>query len=76
VEEQVRTRLRKAAAAYKAAPIELRDAILDAADGGATDAQIAVEIELTYSPDYVGKLIRQHRGPRKRGRRRTVPEED
>lgn len=65
----MKTRLRKAASAYKAAPVELRDAILDAADQGATDAQIAMEIGLTYSPDYIGKLIRQHRGPRKRGRR-------
>lgn len=65
----MKTRLHKAAASYKAAPVELRDAILEAADDGATDAEIAVEIGLTYSPDYVGKLIRRHRGPRKRGRR-------
>ncbi|TYK45203.1 hypothetical protein [Actinomadura decatromicini] len=69
MEERVKTRLREAAVAYKAAPIELRDAILEAADDGATDAEIAVEIDLTYSPDYVGRLIRKYRGPRKRGRR-------
>lgn len=65
----MKTRLREAAAAYNAAPVELRDAILEAADTGATDAEIAVEIGLTYSPDYIGRLIRKHRGPRKRGRR-------
>lgn len=72
----MKTRLHKAAATYNAAPVELRDAILEAADGGATDAEIAVEIGLTYSPDYVGKLIRRHRGPRKRGRRPGSRDDD
>lgn len=65
----MKTRLREAAEAYNEAPAKLRDAILEAADKGSTDAEIAVAIDLTYSPDYIGKLIRQHRGPRKRGRR-------
>lgn len=67
--DEVKTRLKTAGEVYNQAPIELRDAILEAADDGETSTEIAKAINFAYSPDYVRKLIRQHRDPRPGGRR-------
>lgn len=69
----MRTELREAAAAYRDAPRNLRDAIVKAAQDGSTSAEIAVAIDLTYGPDYISKLIRQAGVARKRGRRKPDP---
>lgn len=63
------TQLKEAAEAFKKAPVDLRDAILKAADDGDTSVEIAQAIGFVYSPDYVRKLIRQYRGKRQGGRR-------
>jgi hypothetical protein len=69
VRDEVKTRLRKAATVFKEAPVELREAILEAGRDGATNLDIAQEIDFAYSPDYIGKLISKAQGPRPPGRR-------
>lgn len=65
----MKTRLREAGRAFKRAPEELRDAILEAADDDATSLEIAQECEFAYSPDYISKVIQRYRPNRKPGRR-------
>lgn len=65
----IKARLRDAAEVCRRARSELLAAILEAADNGETSVEIARAIDFFYSPDYVCKLIRQHRGKRKGGRR-------
>ncbi len=65
----MRTELQEAAAAYREAPKRLRAAIVEAARQGSTDAEIASAIDLTYGPDYVGRVIRAAGVSRPRGRR-------
>jgi hypothetical protein len=69
VRDEVRTQLKEAAEVCREAPSTLLAAILKAADDGDTSTDIAKAINFYYSPDYVRKLIRQHRGARKGGRR-------
>ena len=63
------TRLKSAALAFQRAPVELRDAIVEAGKEGATNVEIAQAINFAYSPDYVGRLISKAAGPRRPGRR-------
>ncbi|MBO3751571.1 hypothetical protein J5X84_36325 [Streptosporangiaceae bacterium NEAU-GS5] len=69
MDEQVLTELREAAAAYREAPVRLRAAIVEAAKQGSTDAEIANAIDLTYGPDYIGRVVRAAGVSRPRGRR-------
>jgi len=69
VDSDVKTELQEAAAAYREAPKTLREAIIKAARQGGTAAEIANAIDLTYSPDYVGRILREAGVPRTRGRR-------
>lgn len=69
----MKTELREAAATYRDAPKILKDAIVNAARRGHTAAEIASEIDLTYSPDYVSQIIRDAGVPRVRGRRKRTP---
>lgn len=71
----MKTELREAAATYRDAPKILKDAIVSAARRGHTAAEIASEIDLTYSPDYVSQIIRDAGVPRARGRRKRTPPE-
>ena len=71
----MKTRLKAAALAYQRAPVELRDAIVEAGKEGATNVEIAQEINFAYSPDYIGKLLTKAIGKRSPGRRpRPRPE--
>lgn len=74
MDDAVKTELQEAAAAYRDAPKRLREAILEAARQGSTDAEIAAAIDLTYGPDYVGRLIRSAGIVRQRGRRKRSAE--
>lgn len=65
----MKTNLKKAAEVYNAAPRNLLAAIVEASKDGATNVEIAMEIDYTYSPDYIGKLISKTVGPRVGGRR-------
>lgn len=69
------TRLKDAAIAFQRAPVELRDAIVEAGKEGATNVEIAQAINFAYSPDYIGRLIAKAAGPRKPGRRPKPPED-
>lgn len=67
------TQLKEAAASYRNAPKNLKEAIVNAAKHGHTAAEIANAIDLTYGPDYVSQIIREAGVPRSRGRRRRSP---
>lgn len=69
VKEEVKTKLHVRAEAARKAPDELLDAMVEAAEDGATNLDIAKEIGFFYNPDYIGKLITKRVGPRKPGRR-------
>ncbi len=69
----MRTQLEEAAAAFLAAPKNLKAAIIEAAKAGNTSAEIASAINLTYGPDYVSQIIREAGVPRARGRRKRTP---
>jgi hypothetical protein len=71
VDDDVRTELQEAAAAFRDAPRNLKDAIIKAARQGDTAAEIATAIDLTYGPDYVARIIRQAGVQRTRGRRKA-----
>lgn len=62
-------RLRTAAGAARRAQVDLLDAMVEASQDGATNLDIAKEIDFFYNPDYIGKLITKKAGPRKPGRR-------
>lgn len=64
------TQLKEAAETYRSAPKLLKDAIINAAQRGHTAAEIANAIDLTYSPDYVAKIVREAGVARPRGRRK------
>lgn len=64
-----RSRLRAAAEAAKRARDDLLDAMVEAAQGGATNLDIAKEIDFFYNPDYIGKLVSKRVGKRPPGRR-------
>lgn len=68
----MKTELKEAAAAYRDAPRKLKDAIVRAARQGDTAAKIAVMIDLTYSPDYVARIIREAGIQRAPGRRKAA----
>ncbi len=70
MDDAVKTELQQAAAAYREAPIRLRAAIVEAAKQGSTDAEISAAIDLTYGPDYVGRIVRAAGVVRPRGRRK------
>lgn len=74
MDDAVKTELQEAAAAYREAPKRLREAIIQAAKQGSTDAEIAQAIDLTYGPDYVGRLVRAAGIARPRGRRKRPAE--
>lgn len=64
-----KTRLRAAAEAARRAPDDLLNAMVEAAKDGATNLDIAKEIDFFYNPDYVGKLVNKRVGNRPPGRR-------
>lgn len=64
------TQLKEAAETYRNAPKLLKEAIVNAAQHGHTAAEIASAIDLTYSPDYVAKIVREAGVARPRGRRK------
>jgi len=61
VDEDVRADLKEAAAALKAAPKNLKAAIVRAADRGENANKITEAIGFVYSPDYVRRIIRDAR---------------
>ena len=71
-------KLRERAETARKAPEELLVAMVEAAEGGATNLDIAKEIDFFYNPDYIGKLISKKLGKRPPGRRpkRPVPAEN
>lgn len=75
MKEEVRTKLRERAATARRAPDDLLDAMVEAAKDGATNLDIAKEIDFFYNPDYIGKLISKKVGKRPPGRRpkRSAP---
>jgi hypothetical protein len=67
--------LKEAAEAAKEAPKRLREAIVRAGERGETALEIARAIDDFYTPDYVGRIIRQALGKRRPGRKpRAEPE--
>lgn len=76
MDDEVKTELQEAAAAYLEAPKRLRAAIVEAAKQGSTDAEIAHAINLTLGPDYIGRIIRAAGVKRTRGRRRISESDD
>jgi len=73
VKEEVKAKLRERAEAARRAPDDLLDAMVEAAKDGATNLDIAKEIDFFYNPDYIGKLLAKRMGPRRPGRRRRRP---
>jgi hypothetical protein len=65
MDDETRVRLGQAAAAYKAAPRTLRDEIFASADKGDRAADIVKAIDYAYTYDYVARLVRERRSPRK-----------
>lgn len=61
VDDDVRADLQQAARALRAAPDNLKDAIIRAASRGENANRITEAIEFVYSPDYVRGIIRQAR---------------
>ena len=61
VDADVRADLEQAAAALKAAPDNLKAAIIRAAARGENANRITEAIEFVYSPDYVRRIIREAR---------------
>ncbi len=61
VDDDVRADLKEAAAALKAAPNNLKAAIIRAAGRGENANKITEAIEFVYSPDYVRRIIREAR---------------
>lgn len=61
VSEETRAALSAAADTYVRAPIQLKEAILEASDGGKSVAEITRAIEHTYTADYVARLVREHK---------------
>jgi predicted GIY-YIG superfamily endonuclease len=64
-----RARLRAAAETVRRARADLLDAMVEAAQDGATNLDIAKEIDFFYNPDYIGKLVSKRVGKRPPGRR-------
>lgn len=73
VREEVRTKLRERAETARKAPDELLEAMVEAAQAGATNLEIAKEIDFFYNPDYIGKLVSKKVGKRPPGRRPKRP---
>ncbi|GIH69466.1 hypothetical protein Mth01_17190 [Sphaerimonospora thailandensis] len=71
MDDDVRTELEEAAAAYLNAPKKLQAAIVRAGEQGETAVEIAKTISFAYSPDYVARIIREALGPRRPGRRKA-----
>lgn len=69
----MRTKLRARAETARKAPDELLDAMVEAAQDGATNLDIAKEIDFFYNPDYIGKLVSKKVGKRPPGRRPRRP---
>ena len=65
----MKTKLHAAAEAARRAPDDLLDAMVEAAQAGATNLDIAKEIGFFYNPDYVGKLVNKRVGNRRPGPR-------
>lgn len=61
VDDDVRADLKEAAAALKAAPNNLKAAIVRAAGRGENANKITEAIGFVYSPDYVRRIIREAR---------------
>ncbi len=72
----MRTELQEAADAAREAPKRLRAAIVRAGQAGETALEISVAIDRFYTPDYVGRIIRQAIGNRPPGRRKRTPTSD
>lgn len=69
----MKAKLRERAETARNAPSELLDAMVEAAQGGATNLDIAKEIDFFYNPDYIGKLLAKKVGKRPPGRRPGRP---
>jgi hypothetical protein len=69
VRDEVKTKLHAAADVARRAPDDLLDAMVEAAEDGATNLDIAKEIGFFYNPDYIGKLVIKRVGKRPPGRR-------
>lgn len=69
MKEEVKTKLHERVEAARRAPDDLLDAMVEAAEDGATNLDIAKEIGFFYNPDYIGKLLTKRMGPRPPGRR-------
>lgn len=63
------TELKEAADAAREAPKRLREVIVRAGQEGETALEIARAIDDFYTPDYVGRIIRQAIGKRRPGRK-------
>lgn len=61
VDDDVRADLQEAAATLRAAPNNLKAAIIRAARRGENANKITEAIEFVYSPDYVRRIIRDAR---------------
>ena len=73
LEPDVARRLRVTADTARRARAELLEAMVEATQGGATNLDIAKEIDFFYNPDYIGKLLAKKVGKRPPGRRPGRP---